>query len=153
HENGAKYVLCAGTAAEYDWHRSDFIEASTPLEPATIYGKAKNHVHQLLTAYSAQTDLKLGWGRVFYPYGQGEHPRRLIPRVIAALANHETFPCSRLTNRRDLLYADDVAAAFAALLSAELTGPYNIASGSVVPLRDVVETIAGVLGGGELIRY
>ena len=55
------------------------------------------------------------WGRVFFLYGPHEHPARLAPRW-RRLRRGEPAETSRGTQIRDFLHAEDVAAAFVALL-------------------------------------
>src|SRR5262249_30605387 len=53
---------------------------------------------------------------------------------------------------RDFLYVEDAAAAFVALLSSDLCGAVNIASGRAVAIREVIDTIVARLGRSELIQ-
>jgi nucleoside-diphosphate-sugar epimerase len=49
------------------------------------------------------------------------------------------------------MHVDDVARAFASLLDSEVTGAVNIASGNVVAVRSVIETVANLIGRIDLV--
>ena len=51
---GGKQVVIAGTCAEYDWSHGYCREDSTPLNPATLYGTAKDVARRLAMAVCAQ---------------------------------------------------------------------------------------------------
>jgi nucleoside-diphosphate-sugar epimerase len=144
-------VVAAGTCAEYDWNAGEepMNELSSPLRPATLYGAAKHGLH---TVASQMDDFELAWGRVFFLYGPDEAPGRLFAAVARAVLAGEPARTTEGTQIRDFMHADDVAAAFAALASSDLTGPVNIASGEPAALRDVVQMIGEAAGRPELIE-
>jgi nucleoside-diphosphate-sugar epimerase len=151
---GGRRVVMAGTCAEYDWTGDGrCVEAQTPLRPATLYGTCKHALHLMLEAYAAQAGLSAAWGRVFFLYGPHEYPQRLVSSVVRHLLRGERAPCTHATQRRDILYVEDVAAAFVALLESEVTGAVNIASGEAVELRAVINRIAEKLHGHELVDF
>jgi nucleoside-diphosphate-sugar epimerase len=68
------------------------------------------------------------------------------------LAN-KPVACTAGTQKRDFMYVGDAAQALVELVQSELTGLVNIASGSAVAVREVVEHIASVFGKPELIEF
>jgi nucleoside-diphosphate-sugar epimerase len=151
-EAGGARMVTAGTSAEYDWRYGWCVENLTPLEPASLYGASKHALNIALSAYTEQAGLSAAWGRVFFIYGPGEHPARLVPSVTRALLQRQPAPMSHGDQRRDFLCAIDAGEAFAALLDSAVTGPVNIASGVPVALRDVAYTIADALDARDLIH-
>lgn len=142
---GGGGIVLAGTCAEYDWSHGYCREDSTPLDPATLYGTAKDAARRLAMVVCAQHQIPCAWGRVFLPYGAGEDDRRLMPSLIAALqGKHAPFGVDA-TAYRDFLHASDVAEAFIALLRSSAQGAYNISSAEPIRLGDLVETLAGLL--------
>lgn len=142
---GVRFVG-AGTCAEYDWSCNWLDERETPTRPSTLYGTTKNALREILEGAASETSVSFGWGRIFFLYGPYEAPARLIPYVITALLNSEKVACGEGVQKRDFMHVDDVARAFVALLGSDVEGPVNIASGDCVPIRRVVEEIAGQLG-------
>jgi nucleoside-diphosphate-sugar epimerase len=152
---GARAVL-AGTCAEYAWEpvpdAAPRCEATTPLEPATLYGRCKLSLWQIVEAYAQSAGLSAAWGRVFLLYGPGEPAGRLVSSVAAALVRGEPARCSPGEQLRDLLHVADVADAFAALLASGVTGAVNVASGAPVRLKDVVLELGRRADAGGLVR-
>jgi len=88
-KSGGQRFVAAGTSAEYDWSYALCSEAKTPCRPATLYGTAKFSTGLLLESWSSQSGLSGAWGRIFFLYGPGEYPSRLVPSVINSLLRGE----------------------------------------------------------------
>lgn len=146
---GGRRAVIAGTCAEYDWSHTLLSERTTPLAPSTLYGECKHALHRVAERWGG---LSLAWGRVFFLYGPGEHPARLVSSVASALARGEPASCSSGEQVRDFLHVADVGAAFAALTGSEVEGPVNVASGEGVSVRDVVTTLGELAGRPELVQ-
>jgi nucleoside-diphosphate-sugar epimerase len=148
---GGRRAVVAGTCAEYGWSRELYAE-DAPLQPATLYGAAKHGLHVVSRAFAEQAGISLAWGRVFFLYGPFESPGRFVPSIIRPLLLGEPAPMTDGTQRRDLMHAADVGAAFAALADSQVTGAVNVASGRAVVLRDVAREIARELDAEELLQ-
>jgi len=151
-DTGGSRVVMAGSCAEYDWDYGYCKETLTPLNPGTLYGIAKDALHKLVRGAAEGTQISSAWGRLFFLYGPGEHPDRLIPSVITSLLGRETVLCTHGEQVRDYIYVKDAAEAFCALLDSEVRGPVNIASGRPVILKDLIGQTADLAGRPELIR-
>lgn len=143
---GGQQVVIAGTCAEYDWAHGYCQEDSTPLNPATLYGTAKDATRRLVMAVCAQHQVPCAWGRIFLPYGQGESASRLIPSLIDVFRGVRAPFGVNATAYRDFLHASDVAEGFVRLLTIGASGAYNMCSGEPVRLIEVVRTLASLLG-------
>jgi len=152
-ESGGQRLVTAGTCAEYEWSHGTCVEDRTPLVPATLYGSYKHALQLMQHAWCQQNSLSAAWGRVFSLYGPAEHPDRLVASVIRSLLRGEVATCGNGSLVRDYSHAEDVAAAFVAILESAIDGPVNIGSGQAVSLHDMVEKIALKLDGGSLIKY
>jgi nucleoside-diphosphate-sugar epimerase len=152
-ESGGARAVLAGSCAEYQWGIDEACsEAGTPLRPATLYGMAKHATQLVASAYAQNEGFQLAWGRIFLCYGPGEDERRLVPSVIQALLAGREARVSDGMQWRDLMYTDDLARAFVALLQSTVQGAVNIASGEGVRLADVIALIAAEVGRPELVR-
>jgi len=149
---GGRRAVIAGSCAEYEWSRPRLSEATTPLRPATRYGRAKDHLRAGAEELGRREGLEVVWGRLFFLYGPGEHPQRLVPSVTRALLAGEPARTTDGSQRRDFLFAPEAADAFAALVDSEFSGAVNVASGESVSVRDVVELIGRATGRRELIE-
>jgi UDP-glucuronate decarboxylase len=146
HASGGKRFVSAGTVAEYDWHDGNCVEGKTKEIPATPYGQAKKAFSDEL-AFANTRGLSTAVGRVFFLYGPGEPPNRLIPAVIRALLKNEVARCSNGTQVRDFMYVADVADALVSLLLSDVLGSVNIASGQPVRVIDLVNQISILIQG------
>ncbi len=149
---GGRRAVMVGTCFEYDGQHGFCSEAITPIQPATLYGVAKDSVRRLSEAYARQTGVALVWARLFYLYGPHEHPSRLVSSVILALLRGEPARCSHGRQIRDFLHVADVGAALAATLESPVTGAVNIASGQPLAIRDLVHTVADRLGARDRVQ-
>lgn len=151
-DSGGLGMVAAGSCAEYDAGAGWCDETSTPVAPATEYGRCKLAAHERLRALCGMAGRPFGWGRIFHLYGPHEHPARFVPTVIASLLQGREAACTAGTQLRDFLHVADVADAFAALLDAGHAGPANIGSGEPVTLAEVGRRVAGLIGRPELLK-
>ncbi len=150
---GGWRLVGTGSVAEYDWSAPLLDESVTPLNPATLYGTAKAALFRTLSAAAPALGLSFGWGRIFFPYGPGEKPGRLLPDVIDALAASRRVALSDGGQVRDFIHVADAGAALAALVASDVPGAVNIASGDPQPLRTIVGLAAAQAGDARLIDW
>jgi nucleoside-diphosphate-sugar epimerase len=147
--SGTRRIIGVGSCAEYDWNRTDRIpwKESDPCHPHTPYGKAK-----LATLAALESlGVEFAWGRIFHLFGAGEHPARLIPSIIHALAENEQAKCTSGRQTRDFMDVRDVGAALAALVDSTATGAVNVASGSAVTIAEIALLIGRMMRKPELV--
>lgn len=152
-ECGGQRVVMAGTCAEYDWNYGYCSEFRTPRNPVSSYGICKNALQEMLKVYSEITKINSAWGRIFFLFGSGEQPSRLVPSVVRSLLNGKPTLCSHGNQIRDFLYVRDVADAFVALLESEVTGSVNIASGQPITIKEIVYKVTNKIGETDLIQF
>jgi len=153
-ECGGRRAVVAGTCAEYDWSAAGACrESDTPTHPATVYGRCKNELRAWAGEFGRRAGVSIAHARLFFLYGPGEHPARLVPSVARALLAGEAAECSAGTQERDFLHTDDLADALVTLLQGDLSGPVNIGSGEPVAVRTVVETVARACGRPDLVQF
>src|SRR5450830_470974 len=108
---GGERLVATGTCAEYDWSGGVCSESSTPLAPSTPYGICKDALRRMLGALAVETKIGFAWGRVFFTFGPGEQPQRLVPSVIRSLLRGDEARTTHGRQVRDFLAVEDVAAA------------------------------------------
>ena len=150
---GGRRIVAAGTCAEYAWGTPVLHEETTPCIPATLYGASKDALRRALVAFGDAAGVSVAWARLFFLYGPGEAPGRLVSDAIRTLAAGGPFQTSHGRQRRDFIHVADAAQAFAALLDSTVQGPVNIASGTAVPVRSVLEHVARHTGGLDRIDF
>jgi len=141
-KGGGKRVVVAGTCAEYDWSYGYCREDTTPTNPATLYGIAKDRTRRMTMAICKEYGVSCGWSRVFIPYGPGESPMRLIPSLIDVFrGRREPFGVNAVSYR-DFLHVADIAQGFVALLKHDARGIFNICSSNPMQLANIVRYVA-----------
>jgi len=150
---GGKRAIGVGTCAEYAWDAADNDEDLSELKPDTIYGRCKLAMGIAFEAAAAVNGGSAAWARLFFPYGPGESPERLIPAVIRGLLRNEPVKCTHGNQIRDFVFVDDVASALTALLDSPAQGTFNVGSGTGISLREIVAIITARLGNPELVTF
>lgn len=156
---GVRRFLVLGTCIEYGIdaaRREPLHETRTPIAPTSFYAKCKNELRLALEAESARagsTMFDLCWGRVFYPYGPGEHPQRLCSSLIARLQRDEKVLLQTPDSVKDYIHIDDLAAAMlAAVETPELCAVVNLGTGTGVSVREIAGTLGRLLDRSHLIE-
>lgn len=150
---GGQRMIGAGTCLEYDLKNGYCTEECTPLFPVSRYALCKHLLNNLLSGYVQKKEVSYAWGRIFYLYGPGEYPSRLVSSIICSLVQGKYAQCSHGLQIRDYLYVTDVAEAFVALLDSDLHGEINICSGIPLLLKEIISKIGSEIGRPELIKF
>ena len=144
--NGGRRAVFTGTCFEYDDKYGFFSEDVTPLKPGSLYAAAKISLGQFAAEYAKNRGLSFAWGRVFFLYGRGEKPERIVPYILSCLKRGEKPALKFPHIMRDYMHASDIAGGLAALTLHDFCGAVNIASGRAVELCEIVSKAAEVIG-------
>ncbi|MBI4843570.1 MAG: NAD-dependent epimerase/dehydratase family protein [Nitrospirae bacterium] len=119
-----------------------------PISPYSFAKTAASHFMQMLSDTEGFPGTVL---RFFLVYGPGQDEKRFLPQIIKACLNNEEFKTSEGRQLRDFCYIDDAAEAMtaAALTSGARGHIINIASGTPVSIREMVEKVMKSAGGGK----
>lgn len=149
---GGQRLVFGSSCAVYDFiARGRHSEHDRP-SPASLYGKSKNAAGQLLAAAAPSMNITFAEARMFFCYGAGEPAGRLVPDLIAGLASGRTVDCTDGQQRRDYLHASDIGAALALICGSDITGPVNVASGTSIPVAELISGIAQRFDRPDLVR-
>jgi nucleoside-diphosphate-sugar epimerase len=147
---GCRRVVGLGTCLEYA--PSDRpVSEDEPLDPQSAYARSKVALYREAESWAGGAGIRFSWMRLYFPYGPGEAPHRLIPSVVNALLRGERIATTRGTQRRSFLHAADVGDAIAAVALGKVDGAVNIASADAVAVRSVVSRIGELTGRQNLI--
>jgi nucleoside-diphosphate-sugar epimerase len=150
--SGCRKVIGVGTCLEYAASET-LRRESDPTDPISLYASCKLAAWLVARALGVQHDAEVVWARLFHVHGPGEDPTRLIPAVTRSLAAGTPFDLSPGLQVRDHLHVADVAAAIVKLAEPGIAGIVNVCAGVPVTLRDVLLTVADILGRRELLRF
>lgn len=138
-----------GSSDEYGNNPSPQVETQreAPISPYSLGKVAATHFLQMLyrTEQFPSTILRL-----FLTYGPGQDKRRFLPQIISGCLEGRSFPTSEGKQLRDFCFIEDtVGAVFAAFTRRAARGEViNIGSGQPVSIRQIIETVQRVAGGG-----
>lgn len=148
-EIGGRRFVQLGSCAEYDWSHEICVEGETPDLPATLYGKAKLEGFRLIQAAAADR-FEAVEARIFWVFGPGENPSRLIPLICRTYLAGEVPDLGSGRQKRDLLFVEDAASALLTLARADgMEGVVNIAVGGEVELSSITLELARLTGVTE----
>jgi nucleoside-diphosphate-sugar epimerase len=149
---GVARFVGVGTCFEYRLPNAE-ITADAEVGPATLYAASKLALFHMLEKHFDGSGTSLAWARLFYLFGDGEHPARLFPMLHRRLAAGEKVQLSSGEKLRDFLDVADAGRMIAGLAATEQKGVVNICSGKAVTIREIAESIADEYGRRDLIEF
>lgn len=149
YEAVGRHVVGLGSCAEYDW--TDDGAASwteqRALAPASAYGRAKLAAAADLAKLAERHGRAATWARLFFLFGPGEDPRRLVPSMLSALQAGRAASLAHPDLVRDYCSTWHAGTALARLCEARHPPTHvNVASGRGVTLRTLAQSVAAALG-------
>lgn len=149
---GVPRFVGIGTCLEYDLS-SGLAAPGTRLDPQSPYAAAKAACAMALQATLPRAGVSFLWARLFYLYGAGEDPRRLIASLHSNLAEGRPLELSSGSQIRDFMDVDDAAALLVQDALSCRTGITNICSGSGTSVRMIAEAIADQYSRRDLLVF
>jgi len=155
-ELNVKTFIGIGSQAEYGPCQNK-IDESTATKPTTIYGASKLASQLLSERLCSQFEIRYAWLRLFSSFGPADNSEWLIPYLIRSLIAKERPKLTEGEQLWDYIFVEDVASAIATVLELKnATGVFNLGSGDVYKLRNIIEKIRDLidsnlpLGFGEV---
>jgi nucleoside-diphosphate-sugar epimerase len=148
---GTNHIVGVGTCIEYKITNARLSEDTTPVDPTTLYSRCKNTLRETLEAEAKRDGWSFCWGRVFYPYGVGEHPARLCSSLIQKFRRGEKLVLKTPHSTKDYIYIEDLVEAILLTVESKFVGTINWGTGQGVSVRQIADTVAAMLGRPELV--
>lgn len=147
-QGGLEKVISAGTCLEY-LPSTKKLDESSALSHDFEYIKDKHILHAMTRDNAKTLNFEHVWVRIFNMYGEGDHPSRLISRL---LKNPSEFGKVELNSPQvgiDYVHVLDVVEAIHLLANMDRPVPkiVNVASSKLISPRKLQECL---LGGGHL---
>jgi dTDP-6-deoxy-L-talose 4-dehydrogenase (NAD+) len=139
-DSGCKNISVMGTMHEIGYHEG-CIDESTPCNPMSLYGVAKNALRQAIMAYILDKDVSFKWLRAYYITGDEKFGNSIFCKILAWDGEgKEIFPFTDGKNKYDFIDVKELAEQIvAASLQTKINGIINVCSGKSVSLKDKVE--------------
>jgi len=149
---GTGHIVSLGTCIEYQISDQPLAEDRTPVNSTTTYARCKDQLRRALEAEAAKRGFVLCWGRVFYPYGPGEHPSRLCSSLAHRLLRGERVSLKTPDSTKDYIYIEDLASALLTVVEVKFAGTINLGTGTGVAVRQIAGSLGKLLGRPELVE-
>jgi UDP-glucose 4-epimerase len=150
--SGCRHFIGLGSQAEYG-PLNKKISETDPTEPTTMYGAAKLATSILCQQISRQKGTRFTWLRVFSTYGPMEEPDWMIPYLIRSLLRGQKPSLTHCEQKWDYLFAEDAAEAVWKVVTTGAEGVFNLGSGRVYTLREIVEQIRNQIAPGMSLGF
>ena len=139
-EGGLKHLVVMGSMHEVGFYEGS-INESTPTNPQSLYGIAKNALRQSVELLQKEHDFVFQWLRGFYIVGNTEYGCSIFSKITEAAKNgQKTFPFTTGENQYDFIDYDVFCEQIAKVsLQTEVTGIINCCSGRPMRLGERVE--------------
>ncbi len=139
-EAGGQKAVLMGSAAEYGGSPTPFLEHMQP-RPISPYARSKARATRFALEYGRQTSSDVTVLRTFTAYGPGQPANMFLSQLVRHAVMNERFNMSEGTQRRDLVYIDDVVRALmaASVSDRAQNKVINIANGRSMALRSIAE--------------
>ncbi|MEJ6021478.1 NAD-dependent epimerase/dehydratase family protein [Ramlibacter sp. PS4R-6] len=149
---GARRIVGVGTCFEYEVSAVP-LSTHAPLRPQTPYAGAKAAAFLALSQNLPPLGVSFAWCRLFYLYGEGEDPRRLVPQLRSRLQAGQPVDLTRGDQVRDYMDVADAARMIVDTTLSGVEGAVNVCSGVPVTIRALAERIAAEYGRADLLRF
>jgi len=139
-DGGLKHLSVLGTMHEIGYYEGE-VTKSTPTNPHSLYGIAKNSLRQAIEVYMSNKDITFQWLRAFYIYGDDINSKSILSKIIQAeRAGQQLFPFTSGKNKYDFIKVEDLAEQIGlTVLQNNINGIINCCSGSPISLSEFVE--------------
>jgi UDP-glucose 4-epimerase len=150
-EHGVPALLHASSMGVYGQPESLPVAEDAEAEPISFYGTSKYVAEQILRVESERSGLRAVSFRMFSVYGPGQNLADLKQGMASIylayiLRGEPVLVTGSLERTRDLVYVDDVVAAWRAALDRPVSGAFNLGSGVGTTVSDLVWRLIAACG-------
>lgn len=150
YEKGCRKFVYASSTAVYGDSQAPYHEESTPLNPLNVYAKSKVAMEDGVTAFAKRTGCTVIGLRYCNVYGPGEGHKgkrmSMVGQMIRTLKQYQKVRLFTSGNqKRDWMYVDDAVEGNICAMRSDVSGIYNLGSGTAVAFYDLTRTIVSTL--------
>jgi len=147
----ARFIF-PSTAMVYGNSEGPFTEAM-PLVPGNYYAFSKASAEQLIRMHHQNHSIPHVIFRIGILYGPGQRGNMFIPSLVNALVSNAPFPMTAGEQKRDFIHINDFVAALNSVLAQpELSGTFNLSSGTPLTMKEVALHAERIANKENIIR-
>jgi NAD dependent epimerase/dehydratase len=153
-KQGVSRIIHTSTSEVFGTAQYVPMDENHPLAPQSAYAASKIAADKLAESFHRTYGLPVSILRPFNTFGPRQSLRAVIPTVIGQLLNNGVVEIGDLEPTRDFTFVTDTVNGFLALAVADdVEGQsYNLGTGEEISIKDLVLTIAEILGVDPEIR-
>lgn len=139
-DGGLRHLAVMGSMHEVGYWEGA-INESTPCNPLSMYGIAKNALRQSMELYSKQKNVIFQWLRCYYILGDDRHNSSIFCKILlAAEEGKKTFPFTTGKNKYDFIDVNELAKLISLTITqSDINGIINCCTGNPISLAERVE--------------
>ena len=140
-DGGLRQIAVMGTMHEVGYWEGA-IDESTPCNPTSMYGIAKDALRRSTILYADQHNCIVQWLRCYYILGDDKRSNSIFGKILKAEEEgRKTFPFTTGKNMYDFINVDELADLISiTVMQNEITGIINCCKGSPISLAEQVES-------------
>ena len=143
--SSVRHLIVLGSCAEYGVQVEPSIAGFTKVNPQNFYARQKVQTLQSVKEILPNSNIRLTWARIFYPYGPKQDSNRLIPQMIASIKEEKSFKISDLNGLRDWISTVDIASAVSWSIDHDLPIEIDIGTTKGYSNSDIYRKLALIL--------
>lgn len=144
-KTGCQTILVTGTIWEYG-NQTGKLGEEFCTKPFNALTAAKNSLHYLGEEIAKDYKINFIWTRLSNAYGPGRQENSLIPYLIRSVQSNKEIEIRNPDAQNDFIYVEDAALAICQLLlKCKKSGVFNIGSGKLISVKDIIKKIFKIL--------
>jgi UDP-glucose 4-epimerase len=152
--NEIRNVVLISTRAVYSTQRDLPWKEELASIPLNLYGAGKLAIDSIGELYNAVHGMKISSLRLAQVLGHGERGGYMLNTFIERATRKQPLNIfGRGVGEREYIYVKDVADATMTALSSDVTGIFNVGSGTAVSIKELAEIINEVFDNSGNIKY
>ena len=140
-----------GTCAEYGRQISASTAGLTKLSPNLLYSQQKVAAFRAVKKTLQDSNTRLTWARLFYPYGPYQHEKRLVPHLVNSIKNRIPIRLADTSSVYDWITTRDVASAISWIIKHKLPIEVDIGTTFGVTNLELLMTLEKLLHTKHLV--
>lgn len=143
---GCRRIVLAGSCLEYG-ERTGRVTEDSYSPNLSPFASAKRALYDFSRTIGLNSGFEVLEARIFYSYGFGQRSGSLVPTLISSLKEGRPLTLKTPSAAHDFVEVSDVARALTfLLLNPNIgSGVYNIGSGKLTSVQEIVSTAAQIL--------
>ena len=140
-----KHLIVLGSCAEYGYQKEKSCAGITSLNPVTLYAQQKVFAFNSIKSLLINSNTRLTWARIFYPYGPNQEKKRFIPYIFDSISSGELIKLKNTSAINDWITTSDIASAIDWIIKNDCPLEVDVGTGIGYTNIQIIEEIEKLL--------